>query len=217
PGSYVMLAVSDTGCGMSEAVQDHLFEPFFTTKETGKGTGLGLSTVYGIVAQSNAHITVYSEVGRGTTFKIYLPRLFGQAENGESAAAQTELPRGSGTVLLVEDETSVRELARRVLTLNGFTVIATGDPLEALALCERHQEPIRLLVTDMVMPKLNGLEMAQKVRAARPGIPVLYMSGYTEHTVLQQGLEELKGAFLQKPFVPRGLLEKVHEILETPI
>jgi len=215
PGAYAALAVSDTGCGMSEAVQSHLFEPFFTTKETGKGTGLGLATVHGIIAQSRGHVTVYSKEGRGTTFKIYLPRSGGQAENGGSAAQQAELPKGSGTVLLVEDEASVREVARRALALNGFTVIATGDPLEALAVCGRLKEPIRLLITDMIMPKLNGLELARKVKAMRPDIQTLYMSGYTEHAVLEQGGKEMEGAFLQKPFMPRAFLEKIHEILRA--
>ena len=213
PGSYVTLTLSDTGAGMSPEVQAHLFEPFFTTKELGKGTGLGLATVYGIIAQSGGHITVDSEEGHGSIFRLYLPKAGERSENGKSAPPQRDIPRGAGVVLLVEDEPAVLELARRILTQNGFTVIATADPLEALALCESEKEPLRLLVTDMVMPKLSGLEVARQVRDARPSTPVLYISGYTEHPVLQLDDEELKSAFLQKPFTPSVFLEKIHELL----
>ena len=215
PGSYATLTLSDTGAGMSPEVREHIFEPFFTTKEPGKGTGLGLSTVYGIIAQSGGHITVDSAQGRGSTFRIYLPKAGEPPEDVESAPPpKKEIPRGSGVVLLVEDEPAVSDLARRILTQNGFTVIAAADPVDALALCESRKAPIRLLVTDMIMPRLNGLEVARKVRAARPTTPVLYISGYTQHPVIELNTAEHKSAFLQKPFTPDAFLEKIHELLD---
>jgi signal transduction histidine kinase len=214
PGPSVLLAVSDTGCGMDEETRARIFEPFFTTKEVGKGTGLGLATVYGIVRQSGGSIEVDSAPGRGTTFKIYLPRLAGEAaQAGGSELGPHALPRGTATVLLVEDEEGVRSLGGLALRSAGYTVLEARDGEEALGVCQRHPGPIDLLVTDAVMPNLSGRQLAERVAPVRPGLKVLYMSGYTDDTVFRHGVREAEIAFLQKPFTPRVLVHKVHEVL----
>jgi two-component system cell cycle sensor histidine kinase/response regulator CckA len=214
PGPYVMLAVSDTGVGMDEETQAHLFEPFFTTKE--EGTGLGLSTAYGIVKQSGGHIWVYSEPGQGTTFKIYLPRVEEAAESLKLSAAPTKLPQGSETVLVVEDDNGVRTLARDVLEVEGYTVLEARDGLEALLICEQHEGPIHLMVTDVVMPGMNGRQLAEHLASLHPEMKMLYISSYTDKAIVRHGVLELGLAFLQKPFTPGALARKVRQVLDTP-
>jgi len=214
PGSYAMLAVTDTGQGMDAGVRAHLFEPFFTTKEVGKGTGLGLATVYGIVKQSGGYISVYSEPGRGSSFKIYLPRIETPAD--APASAQKGGPaRGSETVLVVEDEPAVLTLSRRALEAQGYVVLAASDAAAALRVVERHGGTIHLLLTDVVMPGLSGPELADRLAAQRPGIRVLYMSGYPGDAVVQHGTLPSGSAFLQKPFSPDGLARKVRDVLDA--
>lgn len=213
-GPCVVLAVTDTGCGMDEATKARIFEPFFTTKEIGKGTGLGLATVYGIVKQSGGSIEVHSEPGRGTTFEIYLPRLTQEAGPARGSRADSFLlPHGSGTVLLVEDEEGVRSLGGLALRSTGYTVLEARDGEEALGVLQREAQPIDLLVTDVVMPKISGRQLADCVALAHPSLKVLYMSGYTDDTVVQHGVREAGLAFLQKPFTPSVLARKVHEVL----
>jgi PAS domain S-box-containing protein len=217
PGPYVMLAVSDTGHGMTPDVQNRIFEPFFTTKAPGKGTGLGLATVHGIVNQSGGHIFVYSEPGHGTSFKVYLARTDAAevaAPLPKSTAAQ--LPRGSETIVLVEDEASLRELVRECLEATGYTVLEARHGADALEICEHHEGPIHLLVTDVVMPEMSGRELGERVRAVRPGTHVLYMSGYTDDAVVLHGVLAEDMAFLQKPFTAEALARKVRELLDQP-
>jgi len=217
PGKYVMLAVTDNGCGMDAETQAHIFEPFFTTKEKGKGTGLGLATVYGIVKQSGGYVWVYSEPGRGTSFKVYLPRIEDEptARGRDGKSDARELPRGSETVLLVEDEKGVRELAREYLELTGYTVIAAEDGHTALELAAMHVGPIQLLMTDVVMPGISGRELAGRVKTLRPEIKVLFMSGYTDQAVVHHGILDTDAALLQKPFTMAALAAKLREILST--
>ena len=214
-GLYVMLAVSDDGVGMDAEIQSHVFEPFFTTKETGKGTGLGLATVYGIVKQNNGYISLSSEPGKGASFQIFLPRVY---EIPEAAQAREPAfpPRGSETVLVVEDEDAVRHVVREALRQFGYTVLESGDAEEGLRMAQTHQGPIHLLVTDMVMPKLSGRMLAQQVQAHRSDIRVLYMSGYTDSSIVQQGVLERGLAFLQKPFTLKALAAKVRQTLDAP-
>src|SRR6266498_2777584 len=213
-GSYVVLAVSDTGCGMDEATQSHLFEPFFTTKEVGKGTGLGLSTVYGIVTQSGGSIWVYSEPDIGTSFRIYLPRIESTADL--PVAPQRGGPaRGSETVLVVEDEPAVLTLSQRALEAQGYVVLAAADAAAALRVVERHGGTIHMLLTDVVMPGLSGRELAARLGAQRPGTRVLYMSGYPGDAVVQHGTLPAGSAFLQKPFSPDVLARKVRDVLDA--
>jgi two-component system cell cycle sensor histidine kinase/response regulator CckA len=216
PGPYVMLSVSDNGTGMTAETQSHIFEPFFTTKDQGKGTGLGLSTVYGIVKQSEGYIWVYSEPGWGTTFKIYLPRIVDNADAPEPPRPIAR-PRGSETVLLVEDEDGVRDLTREILTMNGYTVIAARHGAEALDVCQRHAGQIELILTDVVMPQMSGHELLERIRPLRPSLKVLYMSGYTDKAVVRHGMLAGEIAFLQKPFTPDALARKVREVLDTPV
>ncbi|HEX5735915.1 MAG TPA: response regulator [Blastocatellia bacterium] len=215
PGNYVMLAVTDTGVGMEADTRSHIFEPFFTTKEKGLGTGLGLSMVYGIVKQSGGYIWVYSEAGEGTTFKIYLPRV----EGAEEAVLQRDdaeyLPRGRETILLVEDEQAVRDLSARILRELGYTVIEASNGEEALVISsERANGEIHLLLTDVVMPQMSGKLLTDMVKAARPGIRVLFSSGYTDNALVHHGSLEPGTAFLQKPFSPGALARKVREVLD---
>ena len=214
-GPFVMLAVSDTGTGMSEATQAHMFEPFFTTKEKGKGTGLGLATVYGIVKQSGGFIWVYSEVGHGTTFKLYLPRVQELAERA-SQPAQTpaRAARGTETVLVVEDEAPVRSVARQVLERHGYTVLEAPSAEAALDIATRYSGAIHLLLTDVVMPGLNGRELATRLADLRPDARVIFMSGYTDDAVTRHGVLEPGSAYVQKPFTPDAIARKVREVLD---
>jgi PAS domain S-box-containing protein len=214
-GPYVLLAISDTGCGMDAETQRHIFEPFFTTKEQGKGTGLGLATVYGIIKQSGGYIWVYSEPGGGTSFKIYFPRLAERAAEVERAKARSGAPGGSETVLLVEDEGGVRSMVRRVLESSGYTVLEARDGDDALIVCEQHKGPIHLLVTDVVMPGLSGRELAEHLAPFYRAMKVLYISGYTDDAILHHGHLEADMHFLQKPFTPNALARKVREVLDA--
>jgi PAS domain S-box-containing protein len=213
PGPHVMLAVSDTGVGMDAALQSRLFEPFFTTKERGKGTGLGLSTTYGIVKQSGGSIWVYSEPGLGTTFKIYLPRCEENLAEREAPPVPVSLRPGTETILLVEDEAEVRRLVERLLRMHGYAVLAAASPAEAIA-SAKGAGRIDLLVTDVIMPGMNGREMARLLAAERPRMRVLYMSGYTDAAIAQQGILPPGQAFLSKPFTPDLLARKVREVLD---
>lgn len=213
PGPYVRLALTDSGVGMTAEIKRHIFEPFFTTKEVGKGTGLGLAVVHGVVKQSDGHIDVYSEPGIGTCFKIYLPRVQPVAKPGSSLKGLASIPRGTETILLVEDESIVRGLARHVLEEFGYTVLAAGNSDEALSLCAKYQGPIHLLLTDVVLPGLGGRQVAEQVIALYPQIKVLYMSGYTDDTVVRHGILHKQVNFLQKPFSPAALAQKVRQVL----
>lgn len=216
PGEYVMLAVSDTGVGMDSATLARAFEPFFTTKPLGKGTGLGLSTCYGIVKQSGGDISVYSEPNRGTTFKIYLPRVYREPPATAVADRSRETEPGRGaTVLLVEDEELVRSAAREILESRGYRVLVAREPGEALLLCESHPGPIDLLLTDVVMPGMNGREMADRIQRLRPDIAVLFMSGYTDNAIVHHGVLDAGVWFLAKPFTPERLSAKVAEVLDS--
>jgi CheY-like chemotaxis protein len=217
PGPHVMLVVRDTGCGMDAETQSRIFEPFFTTKEKGKGTGLGLSTVYGIVKQSGGYIWVDSAPGRGATFTIYLPRVEQAAESpaAPSSAAAGAPRRGTETVLLVEDEDVVRQLTQDILKMHGYTVLASADGDAALALLARHAGDIHLMLTDVVMPRMNGRELYERAAPLRASMRVLYMSGYTDGMFLQQGALEPGTAFIQKPFTPDALAAKVRQVLDA--
>jgi signal transduction histidine kinase len=213
PGNYVMLAVADSGRGMDDATKSRLFEPFFTTKEPGKGTGLGLATVHGIVKQSGGSIEVYSEAGRGTTFKVYLPRIKPVVSSGTSMPDPSLMPQGTETILLAEDEAEVRAAVRLVLATSGYTVLESQSVDDALRICRQHQGPIHLLMTDVVMPKMSGRQLAESVVALLPKIKVLYISGYTDDAVVRHGVLEAGMPFLQKPFTPMVLARKVREVL----
>jgi hypothetical protein len=213
PGAYILLAVSDNGAGMDQATQARLFEPFFTTKGSGKGTGLGLSTVFGIVKQSGGSVEVYSEPGRGTSVKVYLPRIDQPVAIDAEAARKTNV-RGSETILLVEDDEMVRNLVRETLHREGYKILDAPGPLEAKRIAEQFKSPIQLMITDVVMPKVSGRELAEQLSRRRPDMKVLYMSGYTDNAILNSGLLHKEVAFLQKPFTPGALTDKVREVLE---
>jgi signal transduction histidine kinase len=217
-GSRISLYVTDTGTGMTDEVQAHMFEPFYTTKEDGKGTGLGLSTVYGIVQQSGGAITCASVVGRGTTFLVTLPRAVqGDVPETRSGSGQTaSVQSGTETVLLVEDEDRVRELATEILRRYGYRVLPEGDACGALARAERHGGPIELLLTDVVLPDMSGLELFSRLRSVRPGSRVLYTSGYTDEVMLLHGLAAPEASFLPKPYDLTALLRRVREVLAAP-
>jgi PAS domain S-box-containing protein len=215
PGPYVMLAVRDDGCGISQEAQTRIFEPFFTTKEKGKGTGLGLSTVYGIVRQSEGYVSVDSEPWHGATFKIYLPRVEEQAGlQAWTEEGAGEPPRGSETILLVEDEEALRSLVQDVLEELGYKILPATRGDEAIAICKQHPAPIPLLLTDVVMPGMSGRELADHLKFLYPGMKLLYMSGYTEDAMLRRGILGPEAAFLGKPFTPRAIARKVREVLD---
>ena len=214
PGSYVSLTVSDTGVGMTPQVKELIFEPFFTTKETGKGTGLGLSTVYGIVKQSGGNIWVYSEPGHGTVFKIYLPRVEGPVEDLSEKVEGKEALRGAEKILLVEDESALRELAAELLRKQGYTVLEARHGDEALLVFRQHKGSIDLVLTDVVMPGMSARELEGHLAAMEPGIKVIYMSGYTDDAIVHQGILEKGVNFIQKPFTMVGLAKKVREVLD---
>jgi CheY-like chemotaxis protein len=214
PGRYVMLAVSDSGTGMSAETVAHIFEPFFTTKGGTRGTGLGLSTSYGIVKQSGGYIWVYSEPEHGTTFKVYLPRVDESAEPATAVRLKTAPQKGTETILLVEDEEAVRDLTETVLTSYGYKVIVTQDPENAQSIAATGL-PIHLVLTDVVMPSMSGRELARKLTQKNPNLRVLYMSGYTDDIIATGGVLEAGIAFLQKPFTPALLAQKVREVLDA--
>jgi two-component system cell cycle sensor histidine kinase/response regulator CckA len=215
PGRYVMLSVNDTGVGMVPEVREHIFEPFFTTKEKGKGTGLGLSTVYGVVKQSGGNIWVYSEPGQGTTFKVYLPQVDEPLEEARKKVVREKLPGGSETILVVEDEEEVRKLAVAILKKQGYRILEAAHGGDAFLICEQGKERIHLLLTDIVMPEMNGPELARRLRYFYPEMKVLFMSGYTDNAILQHGMLDKEMFFLQKPFSVDGLLSKVREALDN--
>ena len=216
PGPYVVLAVSDTGTGMDAETQEHIFEPFFTTKGQGRGTGLGLSTVYGIVTQSGGHIRVKSEVGHGASFQIFLPRIDEQAGEYTESTDKAELPKGGGTVLLVEDEEVVRRMAREVLEMSRYKVLEAASGGDALLICEQYEGPIHLMITDVVMPQMSGRELAERLGTLRPEMRVLYMSGYTDDAIWRHGASDEGAFFIPKPFTPDALVRKVRDVLNTP-
>jgi two-component system cell cycle sensor histidine kinase/response regulator CckA len=215
PGPHVMLAVSDTGVGMDDATRLRIFEPFFTTKEQGKGTGLGLATCYGIVKQAKGNIWVYSEPGRGTTFKVILPQVDSPVTPDDAARLLRPAPRGEGTILVAEDEEMVRRIVSETLRSAGYTVLEASDGLEALAVADRHGGPLHLLITDSVMPRMNGRQLYDQIRAGRENLRVLFMSGYTADASVRGGGMEPGVSFISKPFSPRQLLERVQSILSN--
>ena len=215
PGEYVMLAVSDTGCGMDAKTQSRIFEPFFTTKPAGRGTGLGLSTVYGIVKQTGGNIWLYSEPGKGTTFKVYLPAIAALPEDIGKVAPAEAPRRGAGTVLVVEDDEQLRRLTHRALDAQGYTVLVADRGGTALDIARRHKGEIDLLLTDVIMPDTNGRKLAETIRAARPGMRVLYMSGYPDGAIASHGMLEPGVAYLAKPFTTEAITRRVREVLEA--
>jgi two-component system, cell cycle sensor histidine kinase and response regulator CckA len=216
PGPYVLLAIRDTGTGMNATTQAHIFEPFFTTKTPGRGTGLGLATVYGIVKQSAGNIEVESAPGRGTTFRVLLPRVVEPAPVARGRATTDVVTGGTETVLVVEDERIVRRLICDVIRERGYTVLEAGDGVEALRSAEEHAGPIHLLITDLVMPRMSGRVLAEHLTALRPGMRVLFLSGYAAEAMARHGVPDEETAFLQKPFVPDALAAKVRVALSGP-
>jgi two-component system, cell cycle sensor histidine kinase and response regulator CckA len=215
PGDYVMIAISDTGCGMDRETLARVFEPFFTTKEQGKGTGLGLATVYGIVKQSGGHVTVYSEVGHGTTFKILMPRSTEKAAQPEPSQGETAAPSGTETILLVEDEEALRAVMKSYLQNKGYPVLDAADPGEAMEIAERSSQPPDLLITDVVLPQISGVKLAQRLGALYPNMKVLYVSGYTADAIVHHGARNADFVFLSKPFSLNTLGRKVRSALDA--
>jgi nitrogen-specific signal transduction histidine kinase/CheY-like chemotaxis protein len=215
PGRYVQLAVSDDGCGMDKETLAQLFEPFFTTKDVGEGTGLGLATIYGIVKQNNGFINVYSEPGQGTTFKIYLPRQEPQEDATEQPRQPAEVPTGTETVLLVEDEKSLLKFARMLLEELGYTVLAAGGPREAIQLAKEYTNEIHLLMTDVVMPEMSGRDLWEQLKTPKPDLKCLFMSGYTADVITHRGVLDESLHFLQKPFSRENLATKIREAIAS--
>jgi CheY-like chemotaxis protein len=214
PGEYVLLTVSDDGCGMDKETLKKIFEPFFTTKGVGQGTGLGLAMVYGIVKQNAGFIDVYSEPGHGTSFKIYLPRYLGKEEQARTAGPKEPAGRGQETVLMVEDEPLILDLGKEMLEMQGYRVLSAGTPGEAIRLAGEHNGEIHLLMTDVVMPEMNGRELARKLLALYPGLKCLFMSGYTADVIAPHGVLDEGVHFIQKPFSLDNLAAKVRETLD---
>jgi two-component system cell cycle sensor histidine kinase/response regulator CckA len=214
PGHYVMMEVSDTGFGMDTETQSHIFEPFFTTKEVGRGTGLGLSTVYGIVKQSGGSLWAYSEVEKGTIFKIYLPRVDQVIKYDEVVPGSVAVPRGRETVLLVEDEDVVRNLSKEILETFGYSVLVASNGREGLRVSREFQGPIDLVITDVIMPQMGGREMAEDLRTIRPATRVLFMSGFTDDVIVHHRVLDESVSFIQKPFSPEALAIKAREVLD---
>jgi CheY-like chemotaxis protein len=212
PGAYVMLGVSDTGIGMDRQTQERIFEPFYTTKGLHEGTGLGLSTVYGIVNQSGGHIWVYSEPGTGTTFKVYFPQTDAPIDV-EAAPLPAAVGRGDETILLVEDDDQVRLVAHTILARQGYLVLEASNADDALRICEEHDAPIHLLLSDVVLPKVGGRRAAERISALRPQIKLLFMSGYTDEAMMQHGILDAQAAYLQKPLTPESLTRRVRQVL----
>jgi CheY-like chemotaxis protein len=210
-----MAAVSDNGCGMDEETLSHIFEPFFTTKKEGEGTGLGLAMVHGIVRQSGGHVYAYSEPGKGTTIKVYIPKTDEIAESEKEEKEPAAPPKGTETILLAEDEKQVRDFAKRVLENNGYRVLEAADGEEALRVLRSHRGAIQLLMTDVVMPKMNGPELAAHAADMRPDITVIYLSGYAESAITRNGVLEPGTVFLQKPVTVKALSRKVREVLDA--
>jgi len=214
PGEYVMLAVSDTGCGIDKEIQANIFDPFFSTKEIGKGTGLGLSTVYGIIKQSGGNIWVYSEKGKGTTFKVYIPRMEGEPDTDVFNESNHKPPSGTETVIVVEDDSAVRSMSVKVLRQLGYKVYDAQNGGEALLICESLKVPVDLIVTDVIMPKMSGVEFVDRIRGFWKGVKALYISGYTPNYIVHQGMLEAGIPYLQKPFRPLKFAEKVREVID---
>lgn len=214
PGRYVMLAVGDTGCGMDGETQSRIFDPFFTTKELGKGTGLGLATVYGIVKQSGGYIWVYSELDKGTVFKVYLPRVEEEADAMEQKDLDKATSRGSETILLAEDSASLREMAHDYLASIGYTILEAASGKEALQKAQEFTGPIHILLTDVVMPEMSGPELACQMSALRAGIKIIFTSGYTDDAIARQGVLDPAVAFIQKPYRPKALARRIREVLD---
>jgi CheY-like chemotaxis protein len=214
-GTYVRLRITDTGCGMDDRTRERAFEPFFTTKGLGQGTGLGLSTVYGIVRQNQGEIHVSSEPGRGTAFDLYFPAVPGSESTGDATIATPLKAAAAETIMVVEDEPAVRVLVRQTLQQLGYTVLEASDGYEALRVIEGHAGGLHLVLTDVIMPLMNGRELATRLAVMRPGTRVLYMSGYTDDVLASQGLSQPEVSFIQKPFTRAGLAEKVETVLST--
>jgi two-component system cell cycle sensor histidine kinase/response regulator CckA len=214
PGEYTLLEITDTGTGMDDATKSRIFEPYFTTKAQGKGTGLGLAVVFGIIKQCGGHINVYSELSYGTTFKAYLPQIQDHSAISKSLNGIRLMPKGTETILLVEDENVVRALARHILTACGYSVMEAENGRDAVLLIENYLGPLDLLISDVVMPHLGGRQLAEKIVDLRPGIKTLFLSGYSNDAVITHGVLQAEFAFLQKPFTPSGLAMKVRDVLD---
>jgi CheY-like chemotaxis protein len=214
-GSYIQLAITDNGTGMDLKTQERIFEPFFTTKEIGKGTGLGLATVYGIVKQSNGFVWVESEIDRGTTFQVQFPRIDQAPKTVTAEKSSITIPNGSETILLVEDEEQIRRAAVEVLTILGYQVYEAGNGIQALQLAELFTKPIHLLITDIVMPRMNGKDLAEKIKSLHPETKILFISGYTDDLISRGGTLEENVHFLGKPFSHQQLALKVRETLDA--
>jgi len=215
PGNFVLLAVSDNGCGMDKHTLDNLFEPFFTNKEVGEGTGLGLATIYGIVKQNNGFINVYSEPGRGSTFKIYLPRLVSDEDTDKAVLDKKEAAGGTEIILLVEDEPTILRMTRMMLEKKGYTVITAATPTEAMEKAKSHSGFIDLLMSDVIMPEMNGRELSEQMTSLCPDIKLLFMSGYTSNVIAHHGVLDHGVEFIQKPFSMKDMTIKVREVLDT--